>query len=184
MKWSGREWRAGGRAVASLHNEQDAGTPRPPYCLHRNPPCLPVGASLTRPHPRPFVLSLQRNHPHRHPLLLHYHPQLHPSSTYYFSVLRYVALRYAPRCCSRLVGTAKMMIPPPRNKSTRSPRGRSRRPHVAHPSRFLVPDRTAGDGGARFDLLLLFASTRGTFLLCRGSLSFIDIIRLRLFVKT
>lgn len=58
--WSGVEEsgaRAGGRAVASLHNEQDAGTPRPPFCLHRNPPCLPVGASLARPHPRPFVLS-------------------------------------------------------------------------------------------------------------------------------
>lgn len=114
--------RAGGRAVASLHNEQDAGTPRPPFCLHRNPPCLPVGASLTRPHPRPFVLSRAATT-----------PQLHPSSTYYFSVLRYVALRYVPRRCSRLGGTAKMMIPSPRNKSARSPRASPRRPHAVHP---------------------------------------------------
>lgn len=39
--WSGVEESstrgAGGRAVASLHNEQDAGTPRPPFCLHQNP---------------------------------------------------------------------------------------------------------------------------------------------------
>lgn len=129
--WSGVEEsgaRAGGRAVASLHNEQDAGTPRPPFCLHRNPPCLPVGASLARPHPRPFVLSRAATT-----------PQLHPSSTYYFSVLRYVALRYVPRRCSRLGGTAKMMIPSPRNKSARSPRGRPRRPHAGF--RFL--DRMA-----------------------------------------
>ena len=119
--------RAGGRAVASLHNEQDAGTPRPPFCLHRNPPCLPVGASLARPHPRPLSFSPARP-PSPSP------PQLHPSSTYYFSVLRYVALRYVLRRCSRLGGTAKMMIPSPRNKSARSSRGRPRRPHVVHPS--------------------------------------------------
>lgn len=130
--------RAGGRAVASLHNEQDAGTPRPPVCcLHRNPPCLPVGASLARaliP-----VLSFAPARPPPPTSSPQPTPQLHPSSTYYFSVLRYVALRYVPRRCSRERpgGTAKMMIPPPRNKSMGSPRGCShRRPHAGS---FLPP---------------------------------------------